>query len=71
MKGWWNLKEKTLTFKEFLAQTTGYRSVNDFIRKQAKKGTSPYDFEIAKEHIEEEYLKYCNMNNKKFKPKWH
>ena len=65
------MKDRTLTFKEFLQKTTGYRSVNDFIRKNADKKLTPCGFELAKEHIEEEYLKYCNMNSKKFKPKWH
>ena len=66
-----NMKDKTLTFKEFLTSTTGYKNVNDLIRKNARKSTPPYTLQLAIENIEEEYLKYCNEKNKKFNPKWH
>lgn len=65
------MREKTLTFKQFIIIATGYKSVNDLIRKNAKKSTPPYILKLTMENIEEEYLKYCNEKHKKFNPKWY
>lgn len=65
------MREKTLTFKQFIIIATGYKSVNDLIRKNAKKSIPPYILQLIMENIEEEYLKYCNEKHKKFNPKWY
>lgn len=64
------MTDKSLTFKQFLAHETGYKSKNDIIRATANKQTPPYIFQLVIENIEENYLKYCNQKNKKCNIRW-
>ena len=65
------MKDRTLTFKEFLRKITGYKSANDLLIKNVKRTTPPYILQLTIENIEEEYLKYCNEKQKRFKIKWY